>query len=116
MQGFRPTNMNRGNHSKPPLSARKAGDDPFGCRCYRPHPTSWKPPCSEWQVGEVAPAPRLDVLRNMVGGGRESKSMHHPNQNPHQNSRGHNRNWLTEKMARMRRFEPLVLLRHELLW
>ena len=25
------------------------------------------------QVGEVAPAPRLDVVRNMVGGGRESK-------------------------------------------
>ena len=29
--------------------------------------------CPDRQVGEVAPAPRLDVLRNMVGGGRESK-------------------------------------------
>ncbi len=36
-------------------------------------PLCWIPPCSDWQVGEVAPAPRLDVLRNMVGGGRESK-------------------------------------------
>jgi len=32
-----------------------------------------KPPCPDRQVGEVAPAPRLDVLRNMVGGGRRSK-------------------------------------------
>jgi len=34
---------------------------------------SRRPPCSEWQVGEEAPAPRLDVLRNMKGGGRKSK-------------------------------------------
>ena len=36
-------------------------------------PLSWKPPCPDRQVGEVAPAPRLDVLRNMVDGGRQSK-------------------------------------------
>jgi hypothetical protein len=34
---------------------------------------SRRPPCPEWQVGEVAPAPRLDVLIHMVGGGRSSK-------------------------------------------
>jgi hypothetical protein len=53
-------------HGKPPLSTRKAGDDPFGCRRYRPHPTSWIPPCYGKQVGEVAPAPRLDVRGSMV--------------------------------------------------
>jgi hypothetical protein len=26
-------------HGEPPLSTRKAGDDPFCCRGYRPHPT-----------------------------------------------------------------------------
>ncbi len=48
------------------------------CRIYRPHPTSWKPPCYGKQVGEVAPAPRLDVRIDMVAGERESKNMDRP--------------------------------------
>jgi len=32
-------------------------------------PLSWIPPCPDRQVGEVAPAPRLDVRISMVGGG-----------------------------------------------
>ena len=32
-----------------------------------------KPPCPDRQVGEVAPAPRLDVLTHVVTGGGESK-------------------------------------------
>jgi hypothetical protein len=34
---------------------------------------SRRPPCPDRQVGEVAPAPRLDVRISMVGGERESK-------------------------------------------
>jgi hypothetical protein len=34
---------------------------------------SRRPPCPDRQVGEVAPAPRLDVSLSMVGGGRKSK-------------------------------------------
>jgi hypothetical protein len=36
-------------------------------------PLSWIPPCPDRQVGEVAPAPRLDVGNSMVGGGRMIK-------------------------------------------
>jgi hypothetical protein len=41
-------------------------------------PLSWIPPCPDRQVGEVAPAPRLDVRTSMVGGGRESKKERSP--------------------------------------
>jgi hypothetical protein len=34
---------------------------------------SRRPPCPDRQVGEVAPAPRLDVRISMVRGERESK-------------------------------------------
>ena len=36
-------------------------------------PLSWKPPCPDRQVGEVAPAPRLDVIDSMTSGERKSK-------------------------------------------
>jgi hypothetical protein len=38
-------------------------------------PLSRRPPCPDWQVGEVAPAPRLDVRGIMVGDGGKSKIM-----------------------------------------
>jgi hypothetical protein len=38
-------------------------------------PPSRKPPCYGKQVGEVAPAPRLDVLVHIMSGARESKIM-----------------------------------------
>jgi len=36
-------------------------------------PLSWRPPCPDRQVGEVAPAPRRDVLTHVVTRGGESK-------------------------------------------
>jgi hypothetical protein len=39
-------------------------------------PLTWIPPCPEWQVGEVAPAPRLDVRSSMASRERKSKKDH----------------------------------------
>jgi len=61
-------------HGQPPLSARKAGDDPFCCR-RNSHISTYVENhlAPDRQVGEVAPAPRLDVRISMVRGERESK-------------------------------------------
>jgi hypothetical protein len=45
----------------------------FVCRRYRPHPTFVDTTLLRKAGWSGAPAPRLDVLRNMVGGGRRSK-------------------------------------------
>ncbi len=65
-------------HGQPPLSTGRAGDDPFGCRRNGHISHSRRPPCPDRQVGEIAPAPRLDVRMDMVAGERESNNMDRP--------------------------------------
>ena len=60
-------------HGKPPLSMRKAGDFRLIADVIGHIPLRGKPPCPDRQVGEVAPAPRLDVLTHVVTRGGESK-------------------------------------------